>query len=142
MTKPLDFIHTAKPDRSEIGQFNKSASVGFLEWFDATLARDKRRFPKGCGFAWFLLEQMLQAYLEKHADGWQQEGTQPKLTNNDTAQGRLVIALIDDETRQQRLHHLPDALWQRILAYREQRQPDASVFETIETLLNQGCKIS
>lgn len=140
MTKPLAFIHTAKPDRSEISQFNKSASVGFLEWFDATLARDKRRFPKGCGFAWFLLEQMLQAYLEKHADGWQQEGRGSRLTNSNTAQGRLVLALIDDETRQQRLHALPEPLWERILAYREKQQPESSVFETIETLLSKGCE--
>ena len=142
MTKPPDFIHTAKPHRSEIGQFNKSASISFLEWFDAILARDKRRFPKGCGFAWFLLEQMLQAYLEKHADGWQEEGTRPKPTSNDIAQGRLVLALIDDETRQQRLHHLPDALWQRVLAYREKQQPETTVFAAVETLLDRGCKSS
>lgn len=142
MTKPPDLIHTTKPDRSEIGQFNKSASVSFLQWFDVTLARDKRRFPKGCGFAWFLLEQMLQAYLEKHADGWQQEGTRPKPTSDDLAQGRLVLALIDDENRQQRLHHMPDALWHRIVAYREEHQPETSVFATVETLLIQGCEVS
>lgn len=142
MTKPPDFIHTTKPDRSEIGQFNKSASVAFLERFDATLARDKRRFPKGCGFAWFLLEQMLQAYLEKHAEGWRQEVGQPKSTSDHMAKGRLVLALIDDDTRRQRLHHLPDALWQRILAYGEEHQPEASVFATIETLLNRGCETS
>ena len=59
MQNPPNFARTSKPHRSEIGQFNKSATTAFLDQFDQTLARDKRRFPKRCGFAWFLLEQML-----------------------------------------------------------------------------------
>lgn len=135
MQNPLNFVRTSKPDRSEIGQFNKSATTAFLDRFDQTLARDKRRFPKGCGFAWFLLEQMLQTYLEKHPRGWQ-EDDQPADAQID--QGRLVLALMDDQTRRQRLHSVPASLLHRIEAYRSEHQPDASLFTTIEHLLSLG----
>jgi hypothetical protein len=139
MRNPPNFVHTSKPDRSEIGQFNKSATTAFLDWFDGTLARDKRRFPKGCGFAWFLLEQMLQTYLERYPRGWQDhdEPADPQID-----QGRLVLALMDDQTRRQRLHPLPASLWQQIQSYRTEHQSDTSVFATIEHLLSRGLNSS
>ena len=135
MRNPPNFVHTSKPDRSKIGQFNKSATTAFLDWFDGTLARDKRRFPKGCGFAWFLLEQMLQTYLERYPRGWQ-EHDEPDDSQID--QGRLVLALMDDQTRRQRLHPLSASLWQQIQSYRTKHQPDTSLFAAIEHLLSLG----
>lgn len=138
MQNPPNFARTSKPDRSEIGQFNKSATTAFLNQFDQTLARDKRRFPKGCGFAWFLLEQMLQTYLEKYPRGWQEHDEPPKDADAQIDQGRLVLALMDDQARRQRLHSLSESLWQRIQAYRQERQPDTSLFATLEHLLSLG----
>jgi hypothetical protein len=138
MQNPPNFARTSKPDRSEISQFNKSATTAFLDQFDQTLARDKRRFPKGCGFAWFLLEQMLQTYLERHPRGWQEHDEPAKAADAQIDQGRLVLALMDDRTRRQRLHPLSAPLWQRMQAFRAEHQPDTSLFATIEHLLSLG----
>ena len=135
MQNPPTFARTSKPDRSEIGQFNKSATTTFLNQFDQTLARDKRRFPKGCGFAWFLLEQMLQTYLERHPRGWQEHN---EAADAQIDQGRLVLALMDDRTRRQRLHSLSASLWQRVQNYRMEHRSDTSPFATIEHLLSLG----
>lgn len=142
MQSPPNFARTSKPDRSEIGQFNKSATTVFLNQFDQTLARDKRRFPRGCGFAWFLLEQMLQTYLERYPRGWQEHDEPTKDAEAQIDHGRLVLALMDDQTRRQRLHPLPMSLWQRIQAYRLEHQPDTSLFATIEHLVLLGLNSS
>lgn len=139
MRKPPDFIHMSKPDRTEIGQFNKSATKAFLDWFDATLARDKRRFPKGCGFAWFLLEQMLQTYLERYPRHWEHGDEQ---VGAHIDQGRLVLALMDDQTRRQRLHPLSTSLWQQVQSYRAEHQPDMSLFAIVEQLISKGLSSS
>ena len=137
MQNPPNFARTSKPDRSEIGQFNKSATTAFLDQFDQALARDKRRFPKGCGFAWFLLEQMLHTYLERHPRGWQ-ENKPPQAADTQIDQSRLVLALMDDRTRRQRLHPLSVSLWQRLQNHRLEHQSDTSMFATIEHLLELG----